>query len=156
MTNADTGAQRPRWKAVPDGPADLRYYPEHRLLAWQPHGPLDDALLDELAAWMTKAEEFSLPFSRYVDLSCLTSISLQDGHLPRMAQQARQYHGLAPVRCALYSPTAAGFDIARVFEGLMEGSGVEARAFREPAAAAAWLGLPAELLSLSGEPAPHH
>jgi hypothetical protein len=30
------------------GPADLRHYPAHNLVAWQPQGVLDDQLLDEI------------------------------------------------------------------------------------------------------------
>ena len=29
------------------GPADLRHYPAHNLVAWQPQGVLDDQLVDE-------------------------------------------------------------------------------------------------------------
>ena len=156
MSNRPTSPtqQRQGSRPIPGGPRDLRYYPQYRLVAWQPEGPLDDALLDELAAWVVKAEEFSLPFSRYVDLSCLTSIALRDEHLSRVAEQARQYHGLTPVRCALYCPEDPAFSIARHFERLMESSGVEARAVRERAEAASWLGVPAEILSLADEPRP--
>ena len=148
--------QQPRSTSIREGPHDLRYYPVYRLVAWQPHGAFDDALLDNMAAWMVKAEQFSLPFNRYIDLSCLTSISLEHGHLFRVAEQARQYHGLAPVRCALYCSDQTHFRIARAFEVMMDGSGVEARAFENRAAAAAWLQVPVEVLSLSDEPVRSH
>jgi len=34
------------------GPAHLRQYPAHDLVAWQPQGVLDDSLLDEIAEWL--------------------------------------------------------------------------------------------------------
>ena len=37
----------------------LRYYPDHRLMAWQPQGTLDDLMLDQIADWLVAIEELS-------------------------------------------------------------------------------------------------
>ena len=45
------------------GPPDLRHYPAHNLVAWQPQGVLDDRLLDEIGEWLCNIEKRS-PRSR--------------------------------------------------------------------------------------------
>ena len=44
------------------GPLFLRYYPDHRLMAWQPQGTLDDLMLDQIAEWLVHIEKAFLPF----------------------------------------------------------------------------------------------
>ena len=39
------------------GPAHLRAYPAHDLVAWQPQGVLDDRLLDEIGEWLCDLEK---------------------------------------------------------------------------------------------------
>jgi hypothetical protein len=51
----------------------LRHYPAYELVAWQPHGALDDLMLDQIAEWLVAIENVSLPFKRFVDLSQLSS-----------------------------------------------------------------------------------
>jgi hypothetical protein len=48
-------------KSLP-GKDFLRYYPGHRLMAWQPHGTLDDLMLDQIAEWLVDIEQEYLPF----------------------------------------------------------------------------------------------
>jgi hypothetical protein len=60
------------------------------------------------------------------------------------------------VKSALLSEDWIGFGIARMYEGLMTNTPIEARAFRHRATAAVWLGVPAEILKLEDKPAPPH
>jgi hypothetical protein len=46
--SAGSNASRAISKSVP-GPDFLRYYPGHRLMAWQPQGTLDDFMVDQIA-----------------------------------------------------------------------------------------------------------
>src|SRR6478672_3020984 len=48
------------------GPDFLRYYPAHRLIAWQPQGTLDDLMLDQIADWLVDTEKVFPPFKRFV------------------------------------------------------------------------------------------
>jgi len=43
-----------------------------------------------------------------------------------------------------------------MYEGLMKESPIDARAFRDRAKAAVWLGVPEEILKLEDRPAPPH
>ena len=133
-----------RWVGMPH----TRYHALWRLMTWQPHGILDDALLDEMADF-TETQELitELPFNRFVDLSQLTQIRLQIGHIFTYAHRRREVHaGLVPVKTAIFCDKVVGFGIARMYETLMEGSSIHVCAFRERAAAALWLGVPVEVL----------
>ena len=70
-------------------------------------------------------------------------------------KRAEQFTGVEPVRTALFSDDWAAFGIACFYESLMEDTMIDARAFRDLAEAAEWLGIPVDVLSLKDEPAPH-
>ena len=60
------------------------------------------------------------------------------------------------MKSALLSQDWIGFGIAHLYEELMAGILIQARAFKDLAKAAAWLGVPVEILKLEDEPAPPH
>jgi hypothetical protein len=137
------------------GPPGLRHYDEYNLVAWQPRGVLDDEMLDQIAEWATAIEKVFMSFNRFIDLSQLTSVAIRNRHVFDLAQKrAAQFIG-RPVRTALLSEDWVGFGIARLYESLMENTPIQARAFRNRSQAAEWLGVPADILSLKDEPAPH-
>jgi len=139
------------------GPADLLHYPAHNLVAWQPQGVLDDRLLDEIGEWLCTLEKVSPPFERFIDLSRLTEVAVRTSHVFGFARKrAEQYAGVTPVKSALFSEDWIGFGIACMYEGLMKESPIDARAFRDRAKAAVWLGVPEEILKLEDRPAPPH
>jgi hypothetical protein len=136
-------------------PADLRRYPAHNLVAWQPQGVLDDHLLDEIGEWLCHIEKVLVPFNRFVDFSRLTSVAVRTKHVFAFAQKrAEQFAGVTPVKSALFSEDWVGFGIAQLYESLMKETPIDARAFLDRATAAAWLGVPAEILKLEDKPAP--
>ena len=59
------------------------------------------------------------------------------------------------MRTALFSDDWIAFGIASMYESLMEDTLIEAPAFRDLAAAAEWLAVPVDVLTLKDEPAPH-
>jgi hypothetical protein len=113
------------------GPDFLRYYPAHRLIAWQPQGTLDDLMLDQIADWLVGIEKASLPLKRFVDLSQLTSVAVSTRHVFEFARKrAEQFTGVDPVRTALFSDNWIGHAIARLYESLMQDTLIEARVSR--------------------------
>src|SRR4051794_40406013 len=129
------------------GPPFLRNYPAHNLTAWQPHGTLDDAMLDEIAEWLVKMERAVPPFKRYIDFSKLTQIAIRTRHVFDVAiRRAEEFHGVKPVRTALFSDNWVGYGIACLYETLMANTPIEARAFRDLAGAAEWVGVPIDIL----------
>ena len=141
-------------QSVP-GPLFLRYYPDHRLMAWQPQGTLDDLMLDQIAEWLVHIEKAFLPFKRFVDFSQLTTVAVRTGHVFKVARRrAEQFRGVEAVRTALFSDDLVGLAIARLYESLMENTLIEARAFFDRAKAAEWLAVPVDVLTLKDRPAP--
>ncbi len=139
------------------GPAHLRHCPANDLIVWQPQGILDDRLLDEIGEWLCELERESAPLRRFVDFSLVTDVAVRTSHVFAFARKrAEQFTGGTPVKSALLSEDWIGFGIACMYEGLMKGTLIEARAFRDRAAAADWLGVPAEILKLEDKPAPPH
>ena len=101
--STDPNASRAISKSVP-GPDFLRYYPAHRLMAWQPQGTLDDLMLDQIAEWLVHIEKVSLPFKRFVDFSQLTTVAVRTRHVFECARKrAEQFTGVEPVRTALFA-----------------------------------------------------
>ena len=138
----------PASRIIPE-PAHLRQYPAHDLIAWQPQGVLDDDLLDEIGEWLCAIEKASAPFKRFVDFSRLTSVAVRTKHVFNFARKrAEQVAGGTPVKSALFSEDWVGFGIALLYESLMKQTSLDARAFRDRATAAIWLGVPAEILKL--------
>ena len=141
-------------KSLP-GPDFLRYYPDHRLIAWQPQGTLDDLMLDQIADWLVGIEKADLPLKRFVNLSLLMSVAVRTRHVFEFARKrAELFTGVEPVRTALFADDWICHAIARLYESLMEGTLIEARAFRDLAGAAEWLGIPIDVLTLKDKPAP--
>jgi hypothetical protein len=135
----------------------MRHYPAHDLLAWQPQGVLDDRLLDEIWEWLSAIEGSSPPRRRFVDLSQLTQLALRTSHVFEFARKrAAQSAGFPPVKSALFSEDWVCFGIARMYESRIKETPIDARAFRDRATAAVWLGVPVEILKLEDKPAPPH
>ncbi len=142
----------PASRIVP-GPAHLRHYPAHHLVAWQPHGVLDDRLLDEIAEWLCIIEKAGVPFKRFVDLSRLTNVAIRTSHVFKFARRrGKEFAGIAPVRSALFGKEWVRFGIAQLYETLMENTPIHARAFRKRSEAAIWLDVPAAVLNLHDRP----
>ena len=152
----DDSQPLPASKIIP-GPADLRQYPAHNLVAWQPQGVLDDQLLDEIGEWLCAIEKASAPFKRFVDFSRLTSVAVRTRHVFKFARKrAEQFAGVPPVKSALFSDDWVSFGIALLYESLMKETPIDARAFRDRANAAVWLDVPAEILKLEDKQGPPH
>ena len=159
MPDDSTDGSKSLPSRILSGPAHLRTYPAHDLVTWQPQGILDDRLLDEIGEWIFDIEKAWSPLMRFVDLSRLTEVALRTGHVFEFARKRAEQlpEGVTPVKSALFSEDWIGFGIASMYEGLMkETVGIDARAFRDCAEAAVWLGVPVEDLRLEDTPAPPH
>ena len=152
--STDSKASRTISKSLP-GPDFSRYYPAHRLMAWQPQGTLDDLMLNQIADWLVDIEKVFPPFKRFIDFSQLTTVAVRPGHVFKVARRrAQQFTGVEPVRTALFSDDLVTLAIARLYESLMEDTLIEARAFSDLARAAEWLAIPVDVLTLKDKPAP--
>src|SRR5205809_2258802 len=58
-------------------PAHVLFRKELSLMVWKPHGILDQALVNEIVAFVEAAEERAHnPFNRFADLSALDAVDL--------------------------------------------------------------------------------
>ena len=154
-----TGSKAPRAISKPLPGVDfLRYYPDHRLMAWKPQGTLDDVMLNDIADWLVDIEKASLPFrhfKRFVDFTQLTIVAVRTDHVFEFARKrAQQVTGAEPVRTALFSANWVAYGVASIYESLVEGTPIEARAFRDLPSAADWLAIPEDILTLKDWPVP--
>jgi hypothetical protein len=144
------------WKAMPGAP-HLRYCAAHRLVAWEPHRVSDDRLLNQIDHWLFVTENVSSPRKRFIDFSRLTNISLPIGRaFAVVSGTAHKSSAVPPVKCAFFCDKSLGFAIARLYETLTNSSSIEARAFRDRAAAARWLEVPAPVLNLRQDASSYH
>jgi len=149
-------AASPASRILP-GPGDLRHYPTHNLVSWRPEGVLDDSLVDKIGEWLCHMERTAPPFDRYIDLSRVTDVAVRTDHLFDFARtRTQQIAGAAPMKSAVFCEDWVCFGIARMYENLMEGAPIDVRAFQNRASAAAWLGVPAEILKLEDKPRRPH
>src|SRR5947207_11732427 len=100
-------------------------------------------------------EKLPLPETRFANLSRLTEVAVRTSQLFEFGRKrAEQFAGVTAVKSALFSEDWIGFGIARMYESLMKGTPIDARAFRDRVTAAIWLDVPAEILNLEDKPAP--
>src|SRR5437879_12020604 len=73
MANSEQESQRGDLKL----PAHVLFRKELSLMVWKPHGILDQALVNEIVAFVEAAEERAQkPFNRLADLSALDAVDL--------------------------------------------------------------------------------
>jgi hypothetical protein len=123
-----------------------RYYPRLKLTTWHPRGILDEALAENIIAFI-KWEEYiqDAPFDRYTDLSGVTEIRLRLDHVIETARRRRLMR--EPVKSALFGDNPVSFEIAQMYERLMEEAiMIRVRAFGDRKAAGEWLEVPPTIL----------
>jgi hypothetical protein len=84
------------------------------------------------------------PFDRYADLSGLRYIRIGIDHIILTARRRRDVK--QPVKAVLFADNPLAFGVAHSYELLMCDAMIEVRAFKERAAAAAWLEVPVRTL----------
>lgn len=122
-------------------------HPDSRLLAWFPQGVLDDDAADQVVDFLEEEESITGPgFHRFTDMTGFTRVQIALDHVVRLARRRRAYAG-PPVKSAFYAVRLISLSIARMYDELLEGSSIQVCIFRDRAAAADWLGVPADLLN---------
>ena len=121
------------------------YHARWRLLTWYPRGVLNEAFADQVIEFIEMEERIQeAPFDRYLDFSGLTQIRIGIDHIIHTARRRRSVK--QPVKTALFADNSMSFGVAHSYELLMYHAMIEVRAFKERAAAAAWLEVPLKTL----------
>src|SRR5262245_1067626 len=118
-------------------------FPKWHLVTWHPRGVLDDTLADQIVAFIEMEERIeAAPFDRYVDLSGLTHVQLQAGHVFEIA--VRRHRALDRVKSAFWTDNIVTMSVAYMFETFMASAPIKVRAFTKQKDAAEWLEVPIE------------
>lgn len=120
-------------------------------MLWKPHGILDQALVNEVVAFIDTAERrASQPFNRFNDLSALDMVDLNFKFVFDIALHRRlTYAAQPPVKSAFYVTSPATTHYIKLHAMLTDYSPLEVSLFTDRAAAAAWLGVPDEAQTMS-------
>ena len=131
--------------------ADVEFHEDARLLVWKPRGVLNEApfkhireLIGDLGATSNQ------PFNRLSDGQVLDAIDLNFRYVFDFALFRRlSYSGRPPVKSAILVCSLILAHYSKLHEMLTRGSSIKVRIFEERGAAAKWLGVQVELLTIS-------
>ena len=129
-------------------PAHVLFRKDLSLMLWKPHGVLDEALVNEIVAFVDAAEDrASKPFNRFADLSALDAVDLNFKFVFHIALHRRlAYAPHSPVKSAFYVTSQTTTHYVKLHAMLTDYSPLHVALFTEHAAAAKWLGVPVEAL----------
>jgi hypothetical protein len=129
-------------------PAHVLFRKELPLLLWKPHGILDQALVNQVVAFIDTAEKrASKPFNRFTDMSALDMVDLNFKFVFDIALHRRlTYSAHPPAKSAFYVTSQATKHYAKLHAMLTDHSPLDVSLFTDRAAAAKWLGVPEETL----------
>jgi len=129
-------------------PAHVLFRKELPLMLWKPHGILDQALVNEVVAFIDTAERrASKPFHRFTDLSALDAVDLNFKFVFEIALHRRlSYAPHPPVKSAFYVTSPATTHYVKLHALLTDHSPLDVALFTDRAATAMWLGVSDEAL----------
>jgi hypothetical protein len=131
-------------------PAHVLFRKELSLILWRPRGILDQARVNEIVAFIDTAEKrASQPFNRFTDLSALDMVDLNFRFVFDIALHRRLTSAPnPPVKSAFYVTSPATVHYAKLHAMLTDYSPLDVSLFTDRAAAAEWLGVPEEALTM--------
>lgn len=129
-------------------PAHVLFRKELSLFLWKPHGILDQALVNEIIAFIEIAERRAgKPFNRFTDMSALDMVDLNFNFVFHIALGRRLSAAPKPaVKSAFYVTSPATEHYIKLHAMLTDYSPLDVSLFTDRAAAAEWLGVPEEVL----------
>jgi len=133
---------------LPDG---VQFHDDVRLLVWRPRGVLNETALIHIRTLLGDLEAASNePFDRFTDAQALEAVELNFRYVFDFSLFRRlSYVGRAPVKSAILVTSVTFAHYSKLYELLTRHSSINVRIFEEREAAAKWLGVPVELLTIS-------
>ncbi len=131
-------------------PAHVLSRKDQSLILWNPRGILDEATVNKVVAFIEAVERRNQqPLNRFADLSALDAVDLNFKFVFYVALGRRLSVKNKPaVKSAFYVTSSATAHYARLHAMLTDHSPLEVSLFTDRAAAAKWLGVPDEALSM--------
>ena len=104
------------------------------------------------AFWFPNEMEarFFEPFNRFSDTSAAEAADLNFKYIFHVSLFRRLSYGGLPMKSAILATTQTHLHYSKLHAILTQGSPIKVRIFQEFAAAAAWLGVPIDLLQAQG------
>ena len=131
-------------------PAHVLFRKELSLILWRPRGILDEVLVNEIVAFIEAVERRgSKPLNRFSDLSGLDAVDLNFKFVFHVALDRRLSAAPKPaVKSAFYITSPATTHYIKLHAMLTDYSPLDVSLFTDRAAAAKWLGVPGEALTM--------
>jgi len=131
-------------------PAHVLFRKELSLILWKPRGILDEVLVNEIVAFIEAVERrASKPLNRFSDLSGLDAVDLNFKFVFHVALDRRLSAAPKPaVKSAFYVTSPATMHYIKLHAMLTDYSPLDVSLFTDRAAAAKWLGVPGEVLTM--------
>ena len=132
-------------------PAHVLFRKELSLILWKPRGILNEALVNEIVAFVETVERrASKPLNRFSDLSGLDAVDLNFKFVFHVALDRRLSAAPKPaVKSAFYVTSPATTHYIKLHAMLTDYSPMDVSLFSDRAAAAKWLGVPGEALTMA-------
>ena len=129
-------------------PVHVLFRKDLSLMMWKPHGVLDEAIVNQMVAFIGTAEaRSSKPFNRFIDLSALDAVDLNFKFVFDVALHRRlTFTGQAPVKSAFYVTSPTTVHYTKLHKLLTDHSPLTVHLFADRAEAAKWLGVPVKAL----------
>jgi hypothetical protein len=131
-------------------PARVLFRKNLSLILWNPRGILDEATVNEIVAFIEAVERRNKqPLNRFADLSALDAVDLNFEFVFYVALGRRLSMKNKPaVKAAFYVTSPATTHYAKLHAMLTDYSPLDVSLFTDRAAAAKWLSVPDEALSM--------
>ncbi len=133
-----------------ESPPDVRFHEDLHLIVWRPRGLLDEAAVNKVLVDLQRREAAAAkPFNRFSDLSLVESFHLSFKYVFHVALYRRlSYTSREPVKSAFYVTHPQAAHIVKIHALMTDYSPLNVEMFEEREAAAKWLGVPVESLTM--------
>ena len=133
-------------------PPGIEFHEDIRLLIYRPRGLVDEAAINKVLTALEDLEaKLQEPFNRFTDTLLADDIELNFEYVIKFSLHRRlSYAGHPPVKSAILATDSTMIHYGKLHALLTQGSPIKVRIFQELDAAAAWLGVPIDLLQAQG------
>ena len=131
-------------------PSDISFRKDVSVLLWKPRGTLNEAIVNEIVAFIEKAERRTIkPFNRFTDMSALDMVDLNFKFVFQVALFRRlSVMPKPPAKSAFYVTSKAAAHYPKLHALLIDFSPLDVSLFSNRLAAAKWLDVPVDVLTL--------
>ena len=128
---------------------DVEFHEDIRLLAFRPHGVIDEAAVKRVVSILEDLEaKLQKPFNRFSDTLAADEVELNFKYIIQVSLCRRlSYAGHPPVKSAILATDSTMLHYARLHALLTQGSPINVRVFQDRKEAADWLGVFVERLT---------